>query len=121
MYSLARQNLERRKAELHSAELRLMLQSPVSAIAARRAQLAALVARSRTSVGHDFDVLDERLNARTLQLRALNPLAVLERGFSVSWRADDGAVVKHIRDVAGGARLRTRVTDGTFDSVVATT
>jgi exodeoxyribonuclease VII large subunit len=121
VYSLARQNLERREAALRSAELRLMHQSPASAIAARRAQLVALLTRARMSVGHDLDVFDERLDARALQLRALSPLAVLERGFSVSWRVEDGTVVRRVLDVAAGDRLRTKVVDGTFDSVTATT
>lgn len=51
------------------------------------------------------------------QLRALNPLAVLERGYSVV-TGPDGRVVRSVRDVAPGRRLAARVSDGTIESEV---
>jgi exodeoxyribonuclease VII large subunit len=117
LVSLTRQGLERQYATLRSAELGLLHQSPASAIAARRAEVAALKARARSSIRHELEICAERLNARALQIRALSPNAVLDRGYSVTWRLEDGEVVKKTRDAVSGARLRTRVVDGTFDSV----
>ena len=48
---------------------------------------------------------------------ALNPLAILNRGYSVTLdRA--GRVVHSVRAVRPGDRIRTRVTDGEFQSEV---
>ncbi len=58
-----------------------------------------------------------RLDRDGTHLQALNPLAVLGRGYSVTLRAD-GRVVRSVRDACGGDRLRTRVSDGTIESEV---
>lgn len=50
-------------------------------------------------------------------LRALSPLAVLERGYSLTTR-EDGTVVRSAADVSGGDRIRTRVAAGEFMSTV---
>ena len=48
------------------------------------------------------------------QLRALDPLAVLGRGYAVVTLADTNAVVDRAGVVTAGARLRVRVRDGEF-------
>lgn len=53
--------------------------------------------------------------ARTLQ--TLNPLAVLERGYSITHTAD-GALVRSKMEARVGMRLITRVADGTFESLI---
>ncbi len=54
---------------------------------------------------------------RAAQLRALNPLAILTRGYSVTLDGQ-GRVVQSVRAVRPGLRLRTRVRDGEFQSEV---
>ena len=54
-----------------------------------------------------------------LQLKALSPLAVLDRGYSVTTDAA-GGVVRKAAAVKAGDRVRTRVADGSFESVVGT-
>ena len=70
---------------------------------------------------HQDDLLDPeclalQVAALERQLRALSPVAVLERGYSLT-RSADGKLVRSVRQVAVGARLRTQVADGTFESV----
>jgi len=59
----------------------------------------------------------ERLSRLAAQLRALSPSAVLERGYSITSRAD-GRVVRSPRDVDIGEHLVTRVGEGTIESDV---
>jgi len=54
------------------------------------------------------------------QLRVLNPLAVLSRGYSVTLDAG-GRVVRAVGDVRQGDRLTTRVAGGRIDSEVTGT
>ena len=65
-------------------------------------------------------LLSERARARTAtlerQLSLLNPLAVLERGYSVT-RTAEGALVRSVADVSPGAGLVTQVKDGEIESV----
>ena len=51
------------------------------------------------------------------QLRALSPLGVLERGYSLT-RRKDGGIVRRAEQVSAGDRLVTQVADGSFASVV---
>jgi exodeoxyribonuclease VII large subunit len=58
-----------------------------------------------------------RLVAQEGQFRALSPLAVLSRGYSVT-RTATGRVVRSCRDVAVGVEMETVVADGRLRSVV---
>ncbi|MBI3986133.1 MAG: exodeoxyribonuclease VII large subunit [Lentisphaerae bacterium] len=51
------------------------------------------------------------------QLRVMNPLAVLRRGYSITSHPD-GRVVKSVRDVQPGRLIRSRVADGILESEV---
>ncbi|HZS93691.1 MAG TPA: exodeoxyribonuclease VII large subunit, partial [Chloroflexota bacterium] len=55
-----------------------------------------------------------RLEALEAQLRALDPLAVLARGYSVLFDAKDGTVISTTAQAQPGRRLRARVADGEF-------
>lgn len=73
---------------------------------------AAQAARARRSE------VGLRLGRLDAQLRALSPIAVLERGYSIT-RLDDGTLVRRAAQAAPGRRIRTRVTDGEFESQIA--
>lgn len=51
------------------------------------------------------------------QLKGINPLAVLDRGYSITFRPD-GRVIKASDQVRPGDRVATRVARGTFESEV---
>ncbi|MBN1670134.1 MAG: exodeoxyribonuclease VII large subunit [Kiritimatiellae bacterium] len=59
----------------------------------------------------------QRLSALAAQLRVLDPMAVLDRGYSVTWDAA-GTVVRDARRLRTGARVRTRLARGTFEAEV---
>ena len=65
-------------------------------------------------------VEQSRVHVATLarQLQLLNPLAVVERGYSLT-RNVEGQLVRSATDVATGSRLLTQVKDGVILSVVA--
>lgn len=53
-----------------------------------------------------------RLAGMAASLNALSPLKVLERGYSITLRAESGTVVRHTADVAADEQLVTRLRDG---------
>jgi len=55
-----------------------------------------------------------------MQLKALNPLAVLDRGYSIT-RDARGEIVRSVGDLKTGQRVITRVAKGTFESEVKKT
>lgn len=64
-------------------------------------------------------VRDDRakLGALTATMRALDPMAVISRGYSAVF-GDDGKIVKSVGDVTAGKHLTLRVTDGEIDADV---
>lgn len=52
------------------------------------------------------------------ELEALNPLAILKRGYSIAALADTGKVIFSAKEVARGSKIRTRLFDGEFLSEV---
>ena len=69
-------------------------------------------------MGHALELSGERFKLLTHKLEALNPLAILNRGYSVTVSSPDGAIVKSIKDVKIGDNIKTRVGDGIFTSKV---
>jgi len=69
----------------------------------------------RAKLRHQMGVQDVRRVA--MQLRALNPLAVLQRGYSVT-RGSDGRIIIKTADVHDGEIVQTQVADGQFESRV---
>jgi exodeoxyribonuclease VII large subunit len=59
----------------------------------------------------------QRLERLQVQLRSLNPLAVLQRGYSVT-RDGEGRILRSVKDVKPGATVRTQLADGEFDAEV---
>jgi exodeoxyribonuclease VII large subunit len=80
-------------------------------------QLDALSARLSRAPRATLDARRALVGQREGQLRALNPLAILTRGYSVTLDGE-GRVVQSVRAVEPGMRLRTRVADGEFQSEV---
>ncbi|MGW4381110.1 exodeoxyribonuclease VII large subunit [Kitasatospora sp. NPDC004531] len=106
--------VEREAAGLASVRSRPALAAPTEAVAARGAEVTALVERARRVVGHRLDHAQTDLGHALARVVALSPLATLERGYAVLQRAD-GTVVTDPGQVAGGEELRARVAGGAFE------
>lgn len=92
--------------------------SPAAQLDRQSEAVRLLVERMHRSAEHQLAVSEERVRARELQLLALDPDSTLRRGYSMTWRTDNGAVVRALSQVEPGTRLRTRVADGAYDSRV---
>ncbi len=64
---------------------------------------------------HQSSVQDVR--RLTTQLRALNPLEVLDRGYSVT-RDADGRILASVKGVSAGTRIYSQLADGVLESEV---
>ena len=88
-----------------------------AAAAARRRSAEAKILATH-AMRRRLDRDRQTLRRLESQLRALDPLAVLQRGYSVTLKAG-GALVRSPADVAPGDRLRIRLAEGEIDSVVS--
>jgi exodeoxyribonuclease VII large subunit len=62
-------------------------------------------------------VLAQDLKRLSAQLTALSPLAVLDRGFSITWR-ENGEILRRLDGVEIGEQLQTQVSNGMIKSRV---
>ncbi|CAG0948562.1 Exodeoxyribonuclease 7 large subunit [Phycisphaerales bacterium] len=130
-------SLHRARSRVEDLSLRLARRSPAAVHARTVARLGSacrdLAAAMRAQLARRapdplLATLDRALRARLREqaartdsaarhLHALSPLRVLERGYSVTMRAD-GRVVRAPGDVGPGEAIQTRVAEGVIKSVV---
>jgi exodeoxyribonuclease VII large subunit len=105
------------RADLRGVEVRLHRAHPHRRIAEQRHALAAM--RHRLEVAMQPALVRRRhaIEAAGGKLEALSPMRVLERGFSLTQRAD-GHVVTSAADVQAGETITVRVHDGGIDATV---
>ncbi|HEU4676818.1 MAG TPA: exodeoxyribonuclease VII large subunit [Motilibacteraceae bacterium] len=106
------QRLEREQAQLDALRSRPVLADPAGALSARADEVVALRDRTRRCLGAALDRAGDDLTHVLARVRALSPLATLERGYAVVQRADDAAVVRDPGQVAAGDRVRLRLAGG---------
>ena len=100
-----------------SVEVRLHRAHPHRRIAEQRNALAAMRHRLETAVHPALVRRRHAIEAACGKLEALSPMRVLERGFSLTQRAD-GHIVTSAADVQPGERITVRVHDGGIDATV---
>lgn len=111
--------LERRSARLRSATISLCAAAGRISVAmdARLKQLAEAVEReSQAAVKRNAD----RITSLERLVEAYSPVATLRRGYSVTRRLSDGAVVRSVADLRPGDSLTTAFVDGESISTITT-
>lgn len=91
--------------------------SPDRRLAHHRQRIDDLNRRASLAISHHLRNARQRLTGTRLRLAALDPTAVLSRGYAIVSRPD-GAVVSSTAQVAPGDPLRVRVADGEFGATV---
>jgi exodeoxyribonuclease VII large subunit len=89
---------------LHEADVR-------RALAVRSSRLARLRARLERAGASITPREREKLSVAVRGLESLSPLAVLARGYAITFNTR-GEIIKRAADVARGDRLRVRVDQG---------
>ncbi len=90
--------------------------STQSHLRAARSRLASLSDRARQAIRRDLDTRRHRLARLAAGLEALSPLAVLARGYSLTFADDSEVPLRSSKDVRPGDRIRTRLAEGTLIS-----
>jgi exodeoxyribonuclease VII large subunit len=108
---VARSRVEREEAGLSSVRSRPSLGAPLSGIRERDAAIAELRARTRRCLLHTLDRASDDTNSVLGHIRALSPLATLQRGYAVAQRSD-GSVLTSSRQASVGEQIHLRLADG---------
>lgn len=117
MLGAMRHRMREAELRLGRAFTRLERHRPATIHASRAATIAQLAQRLRGAGARLPAAHALRLEAMEARLHAVAPLAVLQRGFSVTLDAK-GRAVRDAAEVKAGQRVTTRVARGSFDSIV---
>jgi exodeoxyribonuclease VII large subunit len=102
---------------LHHTENQLHLYSPQTRIRSDRQRLDELERRAISAIRYRNKLQISEINGLQQRLAALNPLAVLGRGYAVVMDSD-GQAVRSIQQVHPGDQVQVQVSDGAFDARV---
>jgi exodeoxyribonuclease VII large subunit len=102
---------------LNQTENQLHLHSPQTRIRSDRQRLDELDRRAISAIRYRLKLQISEISGLQQRLAALNPLAVLARGYAVV-TGSDGQAVRSTQQVHPGDQVQVRVSDGTFDARV---
>jgi exodeoxyribonuclease VII large subunit len=105
--------LAEQKTLLASLASQLRYVSPERRIQSARQRVDELARRAHAALFHTIELQAIQLKGMERRLAALNPLAVLRRGYAVVTRKEDGGVVSHVAQAS--AEMKVRVSDGEFE------
>jgi exodeoxyribonuclease VII large subunit len=103
---------------LSSVMTALRYASPERRILSERQRTDELSRRAYASLLHRIQLQSTHIHGMERRLEALNPLAVLARGYAVVTRKDDGRVVSRVAQTGPGQPIQIRVSDGQLDAEI---
>ena len=116
---LMAQRLQQRYLTLERLQARLRQQAPRYRIDQQRLRLDELSRRLILAMTHRLQQRRHKVRALGQRLGALNPTAVLARGYAIVQDAS-GHVIQSVQEVTPGQMLRIHVADGHFSAQATT-
>jgi exodeoxyribonuclease VII large subunit len=113
LLSATLQLLAEQKTSLSSLVSQLRYVSPERRIQSERQRVDELSRRAHASLFHHIQLQSIHVSGMQRRLEALNPNAVLRRGYAVVTRKDDGRVISRLAQASD--EMKVRVSDGEFD------
>lgn len=112
------QRLALQASRLHTQAARLLSHRPDERLALLGTRLDQLSLRLRTAIHRRMETLTGGLAAAGEKLHTVSPLATLARGYSITTRKEDSAVLRSCRDAPPGSHIETRLADGSLLSAI---
>ena len=110
--------LQEQRWQINRLQNRLAPHTPEGRIRSDRQRLDEFNRRAATSLQHHLLIQRAHLQGVEQRLAALNPLAVLQRGYAILSQAD-GSPLRSVNQAQIGHRLHARLHDGQFDVQVS--
>lgn len=99
----------------HLRNMEGRLRSPIDRVRQFAQRLDDMTIRLNLSIRQKLEFSKKKLDRDMSLLNSLSPLAILQRGYSITTSLSTGAVVKEIAEVKVGDRVGVRVTDGEME------
>jgi exodeoxyribonuclease VII large subunit len=110
---MANGHLSLLKSHLRGLEGRV--RTPLDRVRQFAQRLDDLTVRLNISMKRKLELTRKRLEREASLLNSLSPLAILNRGYSITTNLETGAVIKEIGTVSIGDKVGVRVTDGEME------
>ncbi|MBC7222956.1 MAG: exodeoxyribonuclease VII large subunit [Anaerolineae bacterium] len=107
-------HIARRRSDLQALQRTLAARSPAHRLAQQRQQVDEQARLLVLRLEHRLALLRRDLGTLEARLASADPRAILARGYAVVQRAEDGRLVRSVRQVQPGDALRVHVSDGQF-------
>lgn len=108
-----------RRARRHEMLRRSLSQfDPRHRLAAVRTRLVSRDAQLQAAVSKRLTVAQRRIGALAARIDGLSPLAVLGRGYSVTWDASRTRIIRDASSVTPGDRVSVTLERGSFEATV---
>lgn len=111
-------NMDDRRTALSGLKDGLRFLSPSRRIQSNRQHLDELARRINSGGSHRLALEVSRLDGLRDRLEALNPTHILNRGYAIITRQNDGTLVHKVNQASG--EIQIRVSDGEFNAQVLT-
>jgi exodeoxyribonuclease VII large subunit len=102
-----------RERGLHLAQ-RLDLRSPIHTIRNIESSLSEIRNRLNRNMRHAFDIRKQKLNGVLGKLSSLSPIAILERGYSITRKLPLLQIVRSANEVESGDRVEVKLHRGSL-------
>jgi exodeoxyribonuclease VII large subunit len=109
---------ELKNTKLAGLNLRLHYQNPNAMIEGNRASLNDRGLALRAAWEKLFALQKNRADGAHALLASLNPLAVLERGYSIARRLPDGQIIRRATDTAIGQEIEILIAEGKLEAKI---
>jgi exodeoxyribonuclease VII large subunit len=106
------------EAAFHAASRRLVASCPAPGLRARRSDIAIAALRMRRAVTDKISRDRQSVAGSRQVLTALDPLAVLQRGYAALQSADDALPIFSVTQAEPGTRIIALLADGALESSV---
>jgi len=106
------------KERLDNLKESYVLRQPLNYIIQQQQRVDDLIKDMAVRIAHAVDMSGEKFGRITSKLEALSPLSILNRGYSITKRLPEGAVLKDARMLKKGDEIETRLGAGSFRSRV---
>ena len=110
--------LDRSYIAVDDLNARLRYTSPLRRIQQAGQNVDGQILRLNSTQAQRLGLMREKLNGTNRRLEALNPEAILARGYAIVTRSADGKIVGSVEDAKKNDALKIHLRDGEFDAKI---
>lgn len=107
---------QREEVQLERLENRLKMIAPLNRVKESAREITVLTNRLQSTTKHDLQQHQNRFSSAVRMLTSLNPLHVIERGYSIVYQNDK--VQKSVRSLEVESTVQIKMKDGTVQAAV---